>query len=181
MSAGKPEKGSPLALWKERLTELFHRYQYALLVVAAGVVLMVLPALGGESKAEEPQQESVQEVEFGTEELEGRLEEALSQMDGVGQAEVVLTLRSGPGQVLAKDTQHSVRAEGSESSQSTVVLSKGSGYEEPVILQQLSPQYQGALVVCSGGDDPAVRLKVVEAVSALTGLGANQISVSKGK
>ena len=74
MSAGKPEKGSPLALWKERLTELFHRYQYALLVVAAGVVLMVLPALGGESKAEEPQQESVQEVEFGTEELEGRLE-----------------------------------------------------------------------------------------------------------
>ena len=47
MSAGKPEKGSPLALWKERLTELFHRYQYALLVVAAGVVLMVLPALGG--------------------------------------------------------------------------------------------------------------------------------------
>ena len=102
-------------------------------------------------------------------------------MDGVGQAEVVLTLRSGPGQVLAQDTQNSVREEESESSQSTVVLSKGSGYEEPVILQQLSPQYQGALVVCSGGDDPAVRLQVVEAVSALTGLGANQIAVSKGK
>ncbi|WP_297197866.1 stage III sporulation protein AG [uncultured Flavonifractor sp.] len=181
MSAGKPEKGSPLALWKERLTELFHRYQYALLVVAAGVVLMVLPALGGESKAEEPQQESVQEVEFGTEELEGRLEEALSQMDGVGEAKVVLTLRSGPSQVLAQDIQRSIGEDQSQSTQSTVVISQGSGSEEAVVLQQLSPQYQGALVVCSGGDDPAVRLRVVEAVAALTGLGADKISVSKGK
>ena len=181
MNRREPEKGSGLALYKGRLMELFQRYKYALLVVAAGVVMMALPALSGGGETTQTRQQSVQEVEFGTEELEGRLEAALSQMDGVGQAEVVLTLRSGPGQVLAQDTQNSVREEGSESSQSTVVLSKGSGYEEPVVLQQLSPQYQGALVVCSGGDDPAVRLKVVEAVSALTGLGADKISVSKGK
>ena len=181
MNRREPEKGSGLALYKGRLMELFQRYKYALLVVAAGVVMMALPALSGGGETTQARQQSVQEVEFGTEELEERVEAVLSQMDGVGQAEVVLTLRSGPGQVLAQDSQNSVREEGSESSQSTVVLSKGSGYEEPVVLQQLSPQYQGALVVCSGGDDPAVRLKVVEAVSALTGLGADKISVSKGK
>ena len=181
MNRRQPEKGNNLALYKERLVELFQRYKYALLVVAAGVVMMALPALSGGGETQSRQQQSAQEVEFGTDELEGRLEAALSRMDGVGQAEVVLTLRSGPGTVLAQDTQYAFREEQSETSQSTVVLSKGSGYEEPVVLQQLSPQYQGALVVCSGGDDPSVRLKVVEAVSALTGLGANQISVSKGK
>ena len=120
-------------------------------------------------------------MEFETEQLEGRLEEALSQMDGVGQAHVVLTLRSGPGQVLAQDVRQSAGSEQSESTQTTVVLSRGSGVEEPIVLQQLSPQFQGALVVCSGGDDPSVRLRVVEAVAAVTGLGADQISVSKGK
>lgn len=181
MNSREPGKGNPLDLWKRRLMELFQRYKYALLVVAAGVVLMVLPALGGEAKEQSPQQQSVQEVEFGTEELEGRLEEALSRMEGVGEAKVVLTLRSGPSQVLAQDTQRSIGADQSQSSQSTVVISQGSGSEEAVVLQQLSPQYQGALVVCSGGDDPAVRLRVVEAVAALTGLGADKISVSKGK
>lgn len=181
MNGREPDQGKALTVWKERLLELFRRYKYALLVVAAGVVLMTLPALGGEAPQEEPNRQSGQEVDFETEELEGRLEEALSRMEGVGQAEVVLTLRSGPGQVLAQDTEHAVREDQSQSSQSTVVISRGSGNEEPVVLQQLSPQFQGALVVCSGGDDPSVRLRVVEAVAALTGLGADRISVSKGK
>ena len=181
MKGREPEAGKTLTMWKERLGKLFQRYKYALLVAAAGVVLMALPALGGGETREESHQQSVQEVEFGTEELEGRLEEALSQMDGVGEARVVLTLRGGPAQVLAQDTQHEVREDQSQSSQTTVVISRGSGNEEPVVLQQLSPQYQGALVVCSGGDDPGVRLRVVEAVAALTGLGADKISVSKGK
>lgn len=169
-----------MALYRGRLMELFQRYKYALLVAAAGVVLMLLPAVGGGGAAQ-PSQQSAREVEFETEQLEGRLEEALSQMDGVGQAHVVLTLRSGPGQVLAQDVRQSAGSEQSESTQTTVVLSRGSGVEEPIVLQQLSPQFQGALVVCSGGDDPSVRLRVVEAVAAVTGLGADQISVSKGK
>lgn len=180
MKRQQSEQESFFISWKERITELFRRYKYALLVVAAGIVMMMLPTMTA-SEGQEPQQQSIREVEFETEELEGRLEEALAQMDGVGQVQVLLTLRSGPGQVLAQDTKQSVREEQSESSRSVVVISRGSGNQEPVVIQQLSPQFQGALVVCSGGDDPAVRLQVVEAVAALTGLGADKISVSKGK
>ena len=68
-----------------------------------------------------------------------------------------------------------------DSTISTVIISNGDRSEETVALQQLSPQYQGALVVCSGGDDPAVRLCLSDAVSALTGLGADKISICKGK
>ena len=154
MNRHQPEKGNGLALYKGRLMELFQRYKYALLVVAVGVVMMALPTLSGGGETTRTRQQSAQEVEFGTEELEGRLEEALSQMDGVGQAEVVLTLRSGPGQVLAQDTQNSVREEGSESSQSTVVLSKGSGYEEPVILNSFRPNIRGLLWYAPAGTTP---------------------------
>ncbi len=180
MSGREPERRTA-AVWRKRLAALFRRYQYALLVAAVGVVLMLLPAVGGGSDQETPERQAAQTVDFGTEALEGRLEDALSRMEGVGQADVVLTLRSGPGQVLAQDTKLAARETQSESSRSTVLMSRGSGCEEPVVVQQLSPQYLGALVVCSGGDDPSVRLRVVEAVGALTGLGADRISVSKGK
>ena len=64
--------------------------------------------------------------------------------------------------------------------ESTVTLGRGSGEQSVVPLQTLAPQFRGALVVCPGGEDPQVRLKLAEAVSALTGLGADRISICKG-
>ena len=63
----------------------------------------------------------------------------------------------------------------------TVVVSAGSGTQETVLVQQVYPRFQGALVVATGGGDPEVRLKLTEAVAALTGLGADKISICKGK
>ena len=42
------------------------------------------------------------------------------------------------------------------------------------------PEKGVALVVCPGGNDPAVKLQISEAVAALTGLGAEKISICKG-
>jgi stage III sporulation protein AG len=39
----------------------------------------------------------------------------------------------------------------------------------------------GAIVLCQGADVPSVRLAIVDAVSKVTGLVANQISVLKMK
>ena len=163
----------------QKAAELFQKYKYVLLVIAAGIVLLLLP-LGGEenpaSGGTERQNENGEET-FRVEEMERRLEEALSRVDGAGEVTVVLTVKSGARQILAQDSSRS----GKESSTSTVVVSTGSGTEDAVVLQQVYPQYQGALVVCPGGGDPAVCLKLVDAVSALTGLGADKISICKSK
>lgn len=163
----------------QKAAELFQKYKYVLLVIAAGIVLLLLP-LGGEenpvSGGTESQNENSEET-FRVEEMERRLEEALSRVDGAGEVTVVLTVKSGARQILAQDSSRS----GEESSTSTVVISTGSGTEDAVVLQQVYPQYQGALVVCPGGGDPAVCLKLVDAVSALTGLGADKISICKSK
>lgn len=163
----------------QKAAELFQKYKYVLLVIAAGIVLLLLP-LGGEENptlgGTESQNENGEET-FRVEEMERRLEEALSRVDGAGEVTVVLTVKSGARQILAQDSSRS----GEESSTSTVVISTGSGTEDAVVLQQVYPQYQGALVVCPGGGDPAVCLKLVDAVSALTGLGADKISICKSK
>lgn len=163
----------------QKAAELFQKYKYVLLVIAAGIMLLLLP-LGREenpaSGGTESQNENSEET-FQVEEMERRLEEALSRVDGAGEVTVVLTVKSGARQILAQDSSRS----GEESSTSTVVISTGSGTEDAVVLQQVYPQYQGALVVCPGGGDPAVCLKLVDAVSALTGLGADKISICKSK
>ena len=163
----------------QKAAELFQKYKYVLLVIAAGIVLLLLPLDGEESPSDsgaERQAEHSGET-FQVEEMERKLEQALSRVDGAGGVTVVLTVKSGARQILAQDSSRS----GEESSTSTVVVSTGSGTEDAVVLQQVYPQYQGALVVCPGGGDPAVCLRLVDAVSALTGLGADKISICKSK
>lgn len=156
--------------WKEALS----KYIYVVLVIVAGGVLLLMP--GGERDS--PQAESpAREEAFDLEAFEEKLERALSQVEGAGETKVVLTLDGGSRQVLARN-QDQERDGGS--SNTVVTVGKGSGQQEVVPLQTVAPQFRGALVVCPGGEDPQVRLKLIGAVAALTGLGSDRISVCAG-
>ena len=103
----------------------------------------------------------------------------LSQVEGAGQVTVTLTVKSGMERVLASDRTTSVTDRGSSVEEETVLTGSG-GSQEAVLLSRRYPTFQGALVVCQGGDDPAIRLLMTQAVSALTGLGADRVTVCKG-
>ena len=59
------------------------------------------------------------------------------------------------------------------------VLLDGGDREETVVTQTAYPTYRGALVVCQGGDRADVKLAVTAAVSALTGLPSDRVTVVK--
>lgn len=158
--------------WTGALRESLGRHKPVWLVLLAGLVLLALPA-GGEK--EEPPADGPAAA-FDLTETERRLAETLSQIDGAGEVTVMLTVRDGPRRLLAETSQ---RGEGNQRTE-PVVLSRGSGLQETVTVQERGPGYQGALLVCSGGDDPQVCLQLTRAVSALTGLGADRIAISKG-
>ena len=61
----------------------------------------------------------------------------------------------------------------------TVLINQGGSGQEALQSQEIYPPYIGALVVCDGADQPGIVLKVKEAVSVLTGLGTDCISVVK--
>lgn len=161
----------------QRMKGSMGRYRLVWLVILAGLLLLLLP-LGGE-EGETPAETESPQWAFDLAETEARLSQALSKIHGAGEVTVVLTVANGPRQVLAEDVDRDA-ADGQEKTQ-TVVLSRGSGSQETVTVQEIYPRYQGALLVCQGGDDPEVRLQLTQAVSALTGLGADKISISQGK
>ena len=149
------------------------RYKYVLLVVALGALLLLWPAGGGgeeEGVSPRDQPQSLRETEAAMEEILGRIQ-------GVGRVDVMLTLQSGSELVLAEDA--SLRYSGSTEAPtdyqrtSEPVVADGS----VVVRQERYPQYRGALVVCDGGGSDGVRLRVMEAVAALTGLGSDRIAV----
>lgn len=165
--------GWDLSGLSERMRQLWQRYKYVLLVVLAGVVLLLIPE--GEAGAQKPHSLSQPDSYFDLEQVERKLEQALSQISGAGEVTVVLTLKEGSRQILARDTQVT---EGEQRAE-TVVVSTGSGTQGTVPLQSIYPKYQGALVVCTGGGDARVKLELLEAVRALTGLSAEKISICK--
>jgi len=147
-------------------------YKYVLAVIALGALLLLWPGGGKEPPAAQP---TGQEENFSVEALEAQLEEILGRIDGAGEVSVMLTVRTGMERILAEDG--TIRPD--EQTRETVVISTGSGKQEVVLLAQRYPTFQGALVVCTGGDDAGVKLLITQAVSALTGLSSGHISVQK--
>lgn len=155
-----------------RLLTVLGRYKYVFLVAVLGVLLMAVPSRT--TAADTPR-----DVQLPAQELEAELRQILGKIHGVGRVEVMLTLQSGPEEVLASDTSLQYRGqtaspEDYQRTTKTVTVPGGSGV---VVTQRRYPQYRGALVVCDGGGEDKVRLQVIEAVSALTGLGADRIAV----
>lgn len=149
------------------------RWKYILLVVLVGVVLLLMPS--GRNSGEPRAANQMGGEAFDLEGMEQKLERALSQIQGAGEVTVLLTLKESSRQVLARDTQVS----DSTQSSTAVIVSQGAGNEQTVPLQSVYPKYQGALVVCTGGDVARVKLELLEAVRALTGLSAEKISICK--
>ena len=156
------------------------RYKFVLLVILVGIVLLLLP--DSKKTRESGEQLTVNtEEDFSVEALEEKLERTLSEIDGAGEVRVMLTVESGMKRVLAQDASLDQEGNAVQRETETVVVSTGSGTQDVILVQQIYPRFQGALVVSTGGGDPAVRLKLTEAVAALTGLGADKISICKGK
>lgn len=174
--------------WKGRLASLLGTLRKHLpeeksrvnLLVAAGLIGMVLLCLSEWLPAPTPVSSDVPQsvaVASGSssaqqyaEELEQRLQDLIQSVDGAGQCRVMVTVSAGEETVYATDTE-----QGESSSRSEHVLLGNEALVESV----QAPAIQGVAVLCEGGSDPSTQNTIVELVRALTGVGANHITVTK--
>ena len=172
----------------ERVNELpkkilaaLKKYKYAVLVLLLGIALMLLPFGKKEETTETEVQVETLSDEAYAQALEQRLEDMLCQVSGAGQVRVMLTLQTGSRTEYQTDTQISDSETQSQEERKTVILSEGSAYDKAAVSAVQYPRFQGALILCQGADQSTVRLSLVNAVAALTGLSSGQITVIKMK
>ena len=98
-------------------------------------------------------------------------------MAGAGSVRVLL---SGQTSEITR-FQTDETSDGENLRQETVLITGDNRVQTALVRQTEAPTYRGAIIVCQGADSPAVRLAIVKAVAAATGLTTNRITVLKMK
>lgn len=171
--------------WQTGLIRLWQKYKYFIAVILAGVIMMIFTfSPQTDQKQQETDDAAAQTFDLST--FQRTVAESLSKIDGAGRVEVLLSLESGEESVYASDVNKSSQTTGgdsdssSESYQSSMsILSDGSYGEAPVLIKSNYPTFRGAVVLCDGADSDAVRLQIVQAISALCGISSDHVSISK--
>ena len=162
----------------EKVMQIFKKYRYAVIVLIIGLILMAVP--GTTQNTDSVETTTVSEnIHEPT--LEEKLASILSQVDGAGKVQVILTAAAGEEIIYQTNNDLTSNDESNSTDVDTVTITDSERNQTGLIRQVNPPIYQGAIVVCQGADDPTVQLAIVDAVSKLTGLGANRISVLKMK
>lgn len=150
---------------KDMLISWLGKNPYVVLVFAIGAVFLILPSSSSDVEAVETVEREVAAPIFSLEDEETRLAEILESISGVGEVRVLLSLSSTATRKLAT------------SAGEAIIISEGSGHEVVVDNSYDYPTYLGAVVVCEGAGDAQVRLDLVKAVSAYSGLGSSKIII----
>lgn len=121
--------------------------------------------------------------------LEMRLTEALSQVEGMGKVQVMITLSASRELVVEREQAVSRSATNETDSQGgsrvisqvetgdAVVYSSGGTDSEPYVIKTLPPKVEGVLVVAEGAGRGTINRTVTAIAQALFGVEAHKVSV----
>ncbi len=161
-----------------------------------GIALIFLSSFFSSGEKTEPKATTSGNV-YTAEEYEAHLEKDLTtlitKIQGVGNANVMVTLEQTKQSVYAKEEKNSgqttkdqsdgsTRNETNQSNETNYILVKGSdGSEQALAVTEIQPVVKGVVVVCDGGGNPAVQQSVTEAVTTALDISSVRVCVIKAK
>lgn len=122
--------------------------------------------------------------------LEGRLENLLSQVSGVGNVKVMITLSYGKEIVIAQDVNSSAattkeydqsgltKETCDRKSDSKKIILDG---KSPLVLKEIEPKIEGIIIIAQGGDNIFIKNELVKSAQTLLNVEAHKIHVMKMK
>lgn len=192
----------------QRLLEKYHMEKWfqrenLIVLVLAGilVVIIALPIKEPDKnpKTAEEEQKTVmpKETQNGEYEqcyayavyLEEKLEEILSQVKGVGEVSVMITLKASEEIITQKDETvvlNETEEQDSEGGTRTVmgserreetIYQKTEGEETPYVIKTKLPEIAGVMVVAKGAGNAIVKKRITEIAEALFSVEAHKITV----
>lgn len=124
-----------------------------------------------------------------TENLENKLKNILSKIQGVGEVEVCLNY-SESSEVVAMYNENSSTSTTEENddsggtrkieqtdTQKDVIFNEDNGTKTPITAKIIKPKIEGAIITAGGANNAEVKSNIIQAVEAVTGLATHKIQV----
>ena len=124
--------------------------------------------------------------------LEENLKNIISEISGVGNTKVLVTLENSMQNVYAteqkknkeavedkNENERSKRQESNEIETKYITIKDSDGTEKALSVMQIQPTVKGVVVICSGGDNIDVKNKVIEAVKTALNITSKRVFVTK--
>ena len=121
--------------------------------------------------------------------LETKLEEILSQIQGVGEVKVLINY-SESSEVVAMynetsktsnteetDTSGGTRKIQETDTQKDIIYQEDNGEKTPITQKIVQPKIEGAIITAKGANQANVKTNIIQAVEAVTGLATHKIQV----
>ena len=149
---------------------------------AAGLLLIMLSGFADGGKKSSSTAETSLTAGTSSEsyctDTEKRLEEVLQRIDGAGEGRAFLKVGSEQRYVYATEGKKSVSDKKTEEEEKYVLIG-GNGGKNALIETVEAPEIEGAVILCSGCGDPAVREQVYRAAAAALGIPTAKIYVGR--
>ena len=148
-----------------------------LLIGVISGILLIFVGNGEKADAKQSYPDISEQIEITDEyvkNLEIRVTQILSKMDGISNVSVIITADSCTETVYAQNGRYDG---GSLSEKDYVIIDKGDS-DEPIVIKLIYPKIRGVAVVCYGGSNPINQEKISKLLSSLFDIAQNQVYVS---
>ncbi len=160
---------------------------HLLILLIVGLVLLVFGSNSFNTKETQEVMSSEQSTNTTVTEYEEKLAKLISQVDGAGRVEVMVTLESKGETVYAKTETGDEQIENdsgetsSRSGYSTeyIIVEDENGNKTALVENEYEPAILGVAVLCEGGGDTSIISDITELVKVVMGISSNHIFVGK--
>ena len=157
---------------KKFFASLKQKKNLEILIALIAVVILLIVYFSSKISSGKKEQEDTVQHETYCEKTENSIVSALKSMQGVGKVKIAVNWECGVEKIIAYSTSGNGN---NVNTTPTVIQSQGSS--SPIILKEVYPKALGVVIICEGGNDIAVKLNVINAVSTLLDIPPNKVNV----
>ncbi|MBR5486314.1 MAG: hypothetical protein IKV41_07375 [Oscillospiraceae bacterium] len=172
-----------------------NRLKMIFLLGISGIILIFISGLGTDKNADvvKTAECAVNSSEY-IREMELKLKDVLQGIDGVGNAQVMLTVDQSAEYIFASedktnsdryqdfDGEHTKKVQTRTTTENNYILVDDvNGNTKPLIKTQIEPVIKGVVVVCQGAESPVVCVRITDALTTVLGIGADKVCIVPAK
>lgn len=177
------------AKFKEFVSKIKKIKHIEIIVGVVAVILMIViytsVSTGSSSKKISKNAEQTSTKSESTTYLEKRFSDILSNIEGVGKTEVMITYKSTTEKITANTTttnnNTSSTTSGNTNNSTSItqapVIVTNSGKSEPYITKEILPEVRGVIIVAEGADNPVTKLAIMRAAQTALQINASNIEI----